>query len=82
MQHQWLILFAGIGISAAAATWLTPIVEKANAQVAEPNVNTLEEQRKYQIINIDELDVTCFMFINGVDCIPDYQLNTRKKYEG
>lgn len=82
MKHQWLILFAGIGISAAAATWLTPVVEKANAQVAERSVNSLEEQRKYQIINVKEYEVTCFMFINGVDCIPDYQLNTRKKYEG
>ena len=48
----------------------------------EPNVNSLEQQRSYQIIYIKEHEVTCFKFDNGVACIPDYQLNTRKKYEG
>ena len=56
--------------------------QEANTRVAESNVSTLEEQRKYQIINVKEYEVTCFKFDNGVDCIPDYQLNTRKKYEG
>lgn len=79
MRWTVVLFLCSVAIGIFGCTKLT---EKANAQVAERSVNSLEEQRKYQIINVKEYEVTCFKFDNGVDCIPDYQLNTRKKYEG
>ena len=74
--HGLLAFVAGVGIFLAA------LFHSGAHDKAEQAVQSLEQQRAYQIINIKEHEVTCFKFDNGVDCIPDYQLNTRKKYEG
>ena len=71
--HGLLVFLVGAGLLLASLS---------QDSKPEQAVQSLEQQRAYQIINIKEVDVTCFKFDNGVDCIPDYQLNTRKKYEG
>lgn len=79
-----LIVFAA-GVSLAGIGALSNMTDRANIAVAEQAVKQTEQTLKApQVVRYPEHSVTCFWWkdLKLIDCMPDYQLGTRNKYEG
>lgn len=81
---RWSVVVFLLAI-AIAVFGCTKLAENANAQVAEQNI---QQDKQYlnspQVLRYPEHSITCFWWekVNYFQCFPDYQLNTRNKYEG
>lgn len=84
MKKHWHIAVVGLLAMAFGAAFNehNANVAKANAVISEQQVNhALPQPTK---LHYPDLAVTCLWWpdVKEIACIPDYQLNTRKKYEG
>ena len=85
MATNWKGLLAGIGAMALGAgltaLLTTAAVEYKDEQAIKQTEQTLKAP---QVVRYPEHSITCFWWsdLKLIDCMPDYQLGTRKKYEG